>query len=112
MSCPWLKLPDSLCPAKAEDQAIYGCHLGAKGNINMEMGYPADADLKCTDTAPTSVLDPDAGATTLGQCCDPLGMSTTLPACNAHRLINEFTAAAATITTTPTDTLQKNCSAK
>jgi hypothetical protein len=110
--CPWLKLPDSLCPTKPADQAIFGCHLGAKGNINMETGYPADADLKCTDTAPTSVLDPDMGATTLGQCCDPLGTSTTLPACNAHRLINEFTAAAATITPTPTDTLQKNCAVK
>jgi hypothetical protein len=58
------------------------------------------------------VLDPDAGATSKGQCCDPLGTSTTLPACNAHYLINEFTAAAATITAEPTDSAQKNCGAK
>jgi hypothetical protein len=110
--CPWLKLPDSLCPTTPAEQGIFGCHLGGKGNINMEMGYPADADLKCTDTAPTTALDPDAGATSKGQCCDPLGTSTTLPACNAHYLINEFTAAAATITAEPTDSAQKNCGAK
>jgi hypothetical protein len=37
------------------------------------------------------------GVTTKGQCCDPLGMSTTLPACNAYRLVQDFVAAAAEI---------------
>jgi len=110
--CPWLKLPDSLCPATTDDQGKYNCHVGAMGNPNMETGYPSDADLKCTPEAPTGVLDPDKGATSVGQCCDALGKSTTLPACNSYHLIQEFTAAAAEITTDPTDMKQENCSAK
>jgi hypothetical protein len=55
------------------------------------------------------VLDPDQGATPEGQCCDPLGQSTTLPACNAHMLVNDFVAAAVDITDAPADSLQADC---
>jgi hypothetical protein len=111
-ACPWVKLPDSYCPLTTTEQGLFNCHLGAKGNPNMEMGYPSDTELNCTDTAPTTVQDPPDMGTTKGQCCDPLGKSTTLPACNAHRLIQEFVASAAEITTAPTDKLQTNCSAQ
>jgi hypothetical protein len=108
--CPWAKLPDSLCPATADEQGIYNCHPGAKGNPNAEMGYPSDTDLKCTMTAPTMALDPDKGATDNGQCCDPLGKKTDgLPDCNSYRLLEEAVAAAATITAKPSDKTQANC---
>jgi hypothetical protein len=110
--CPWVKLPDSMCPATADDQTKWNCHVGAQGNPNMEAGYPSDADLKCTPEAPTGVLDPDKGATSYGQCCDALGKSATLPACNSYHLVNEFVASAAEITTAPSDKPQENCSMK
>jgi hypothetical protein len=110
--CPWVKLPDSLCPAAAGESDIFNCHLGAMGNPNTDTDYPADADLKCTMDKPTTARDPDKGVTDNGQCCDPLGKSTTLPACNAHHLVIEFVAAAAKITKTPTDKLQQNCALK
>lgn len=109
--CPWLKLPDSLCPKEAGEDKLFNCHLGAKGNINAEDGYPSDDALKCTATAPTTVRDPAQGAMDNGQCCDPLGMGKDgLPACNAYRLLQDFTAAAVEITDKPTDKLQQNCS--
>jgi hypothetical protein len=81
--------------------------LGAEGNPNMEMDYPAT--LSCTPEAPTAPLDPDMGATSEGQCCDPLGLSMTLPKCNAYRTLGKFVAAAAEITDTPRDTLPPVC---
>ena len=105
--CDWLKLPDSLCPTDDTQRAIFGCHLGAEGNVNMETDYPAT--LNCTPDAPTAALDPDKGATSVGQCCDPLGASTTLPACNAYRTVGKFVAAAAEITDAPRDTLPPVC---
>ena len=99
--CKYIKLPDSLCPLTDTDRDIYRCHLGALGNVNNETDYPSDADLNCTMEAPTSPLNPDMDpAVSKGQCCDPLAMGTNgLPACNAFRIINEFAAAAAEITT-------------
>jgi hypothetical protein len=105
--CVWAKLPDSLCPETAEERAIFGCHLGDPANVNGEMGYPAT--LKCTPEKPTAALDPDQGATTDGQCCDPLGESTTLPACNAYRTVGQFVAAAAEITDAPIDNVAPKC---
>ncbi len=105
--CDWVKLPDSLCPETAGERAIFGCHLGAEGNVNNEDGYPAM--LKCSQDKPTTPLDPDKGATSEGQCCDPLGKSTTLPACNAYRTVGKFVAAAAEITDDPINTLPKHC---
>lgn len=110
--CPWLKLPDSLCPETAADQGIFNCHPGAKGNPNKEDGYPSDTDLKCTSDKPTTPRDPDKGATDVGQCCDPLGKDTSLPACNSYRLLQEFVASAVEITDAPTKDLPKNCMAK
>jgi hypothetical protein len=107
--CPWLKLPDSLCPATEADQKLYNCHVGATGNPNMETGYPSDADLKCDPSAPTVALDPDMGATSKGQCCDPLSRNTSLPACNSYRLVQEYVAAAARITQGDADKLQGRC---
>lgn len=107
--CPWIKLPDSLCPETDDQRAIFGCHLGAQGNVNKEDGYPADADLNCSQDRPTAALDPDMGATTKGQCCDPLGMSATLPACNAYRTVGKFVAAAAEITDKPLAGLSPMC---
>jgi hypothetical protein len=57
---------------------------------------------------PTSVQDPDAGGMA-GQCCDPLGTSTDLPACNSYRLINNYVAAAAEITDDPSNEIQRKC---
>ena len=108
--CLWVKLPDSLCPESDADKANWKCHLGAQTNVNNEEGYPAQ--VACTMEAPTGPLDPGAGATTTGQCCDPLGdadAANTLPACNAYRLVQKFVAAAAEITDAPTNELQKNC---
>jgi hypothetical protein len=99
--CKYVKLPDSLCPEMDSERDIFRCHLGALGNVNQETGYPSDTELNCTMTAPTAPLNPDMDpAVSKGQCCDPLGAGTNgLPACNAFRIINEFAAAAAEITT-------------
>jgi hypothetical protein len=105
--CDWVKLPDSLCPETPEQEAIFGCHLGAEGNPNKETDY--SATLHCTPEEPTAALDPDMGATSLGQCCDPLGASTTLPACNAYRTVGKFVAAAAEITDEPRANLPPVC---
>jgi hypothetical protein len=106
-NCPWLKLPDSLCPTDEAERALFGCHLGAEGNPNAEDGYPAT--LSCDQAAPTAPLDPDNGATSEGQCCDPLGASQTLPPCNAYRTIGVFVAAAAEITDDPRSDLPPVC---
>jgi len=100
--CPWVKLPDSLCPLTVEDQAKWDCHIGDEAN---EDGEPTN----CTAEAPTGVLDPAMGATSEGQCCDPLGVSATLPACNSYRLVNAFVAAAVDITDEPINEGQKDC---
>ena len=105
--CIWKKLPDSLCPDNDDERAMFGCHLGDQDNINAEMGYPTT--IKCTPDKPTTQLDPDKGADSEGQCCDPLGKSSTLPACNAYRVVGTFVAAAAEITDEPIDKLPPNC---
>jgi hypothetical protein len=107
-NCQWVKLPDSLCPVDDTERGLFGCHLGAMGNPNAEQGYPADADLKCTPDKPTTVQDPTAGGMA-GQCCDALGTSTDLPACNSYRLIQSYVAAAAEITDAPSDEIQRKC---
>jgi hypothetical protein len=108
--CLWKKLPDSLCPEDDAERAIFGCHLGDPANVNGEMGYPTS--ITCMQEKPTTPLDPDKGATSDGQCCDPLGKSTTLPACNAYRTVGVFVAASAEITDAPIDKLAPNCFAK
>jgi hypothetical protein len=108
--CLWKKIPDALCPVTADDKTKWGCHLGALGNVNMEADYPSDAEINCTMEPPAGVLDPDAGpSVSKGQCCDPLGQSTTLPACNAFRLIQDYVAAAAEITDDRKNALQPKC---
>ena len=72
-----------------------------------EDGYPDT--LRCTAEASSSPLDPDSGATSDGQCCDPLGQSSALPACNAYRTVQRYVAAAAEITDEPRDTLPPIC---
>lgn len=94
--CRWKKLPDSLCPTNADERARFGCHLGAEGNVNQEHGYPDS--LRC---------GADAGDE--GPCCDPLGASTSLPACNAYRALQDYTAYAAEITRTPAAELGTGC---
>jgi hypothetical protein len=108
--CLWVKLPDSLCPETDGDKANWKCHLGAQMNVNAEVGYPDP--VSCSMEAPTGPLDPAMGATTAGQCCDPLGdadAANTLPNCNAYRLVQKFAAAAAEITDNPANELQRNC---
>ena len=106
--CPYVKLPDSLCPQTDGERDVFGCHLGAEGNPNGEEGYP-DA-LNCTQDAPTAPLDPDVDpGVSDGQCCDPLGQSATLPACNAYRTVQVFVAAAAEITDEPRDDIPPVC---
>jgi len=95
--CPWVTLPDSLCPVTDDEKAMWGCHIGYEGNPG-DTDYPDGYPTNCTADAPTEVLDPDMGATSEGQCCDPLGQSSTLPACNAWLLRQDYVAAAAEIT--------------
>jgi hypothetical protein len=107
-ACNWQKLPDSLCPVDDDEKALFGCHLGDPSNLNMEMTYyPPAAEINCTPDKPTTPQDPSTGPA--GQCCDPLGKSTTLPACNAYRLVQSYVAAAAAITTEPTSQIQQKC---
>jgi hypothetical protein len=105
--CPWKKLPDSLCPSDDAERALFGCHLGDKANVNNEMGYPTD--VKCSDAKPTTPADPDMGDGSRGQCCDPMGTSANLPACNAYRLIQDYVAVAAEITDELADKVQQKC---
>ena len=109
--CAWVKLPDSLCPENDMQRDIFGCHLGALGNPNAEDDYPSDDAIHCTMTEPTTGLDPDLDPNvSKGQCCDPLGAGTDgLPACNAFRMVYEFTAAAAEITDDPKGTFPPVC---
>ena len=101
--CTWQKLPDSLCPATADEQTTWGCHVGYENN-------PDGEKTNCTVKAPSAPLDPDQGATSEGQCCDPLAKGTGgLPACNAYMLRNSFVAAAAEITDDKVSELQTNC---
>ena len=105
--CAWKKLPDSLCPSDDAERALYGCHLGDPNNVNMEVGYPTE--IKCKPEKPTSPQGADIGDGNRGQCCDPLGKSTTLPACNAYRLVQDYVAVAAEITETLADKVQQKC---
>ena len=60
--------------------------------------------------APSGPLDPDKGATSEGQCCDPLAKGTNgLPACNAYRVDSDVAAAAVEITDEPAQQIQQNC---
>jgi hypothetical protein len=106
--CDWEKLPDSLCPETDAEKMLWGCHLGDEANINMEPDYPDAATINCSQEAPTALADPATGASP-GQCCDPMGVSTTLPACNAYRLIQDFVAAAAEITDEERTGVQPDC---
>jgi hypothetical protein len=106
--CPFVKLPDSLCPSTPAEADLFGCHLGDQGNVNEEPGYPATVN--CSATAPTTPRDPDTGATDEGQCCDPLGTTASgLPACNAWRILNDFVAAAVEITDDAKSELPPTC---
>jgi hypothetical protein len=49
------------------------------------------------------------GATSKGQCCDPMGASATLPACNAYRTVQVYVAGAAEITDDPINKLPPVC---
>lgn len=102
--CLWKALPDSLCPVTEDEMSKWGCHVGDPNNADK-------APVNCTMEAPTTVLDPDKDPNAKeGQCCDPLAKGTNgLPACNAYRLVSEFTAAAAEITDDPASSLQPKC---
>ena len=68
-----------------------------------EEGYPATVD--CTMEPPSSPV-----ADEKGQCCDPMGAGTGgLPACNAYRIVNAFSAAAIELTDEPSNELQPVC---
>jgi hypothetical protein len=102
--CNWVKLPDSLCPSDA-DSSKWRCHVGYQDKAD-----PNSAPTNCTMEAPTGVLDPDKGATSEGQCCDPLAKGTNgLPACNAFRIESNVAAAAVEITDAPAQQIQQNC---
>jgi hypothetical protein len=105
--CQWKKLPDSLCPSTDEEKKSWSCHVGDPMN---EDGVKTN----CSMEKPTGVLDPDKGATSEGQCCDPMALFGTtgaggLPACNSYRLTSDFVAAAAEITDAPANELQPDC---
>jgi hypothetical protein len=103
--CVWAKLPDSLCPSSDDEKSKWGCHIGDEHQPDGEKAH-------CTAAAPTAAVDPDKGASSEGQCCDPLGKGQGgLPACNAYMLRNDFVAAAADITDDRKDVLQPDCNA-
>ena len=102
MDCPWQRLPDSLCPVTADEKSKWMCHLGT--DTNPDNPFKSN----CTMDLPANV-DPDNGGTSEGQCCDPLGKSTTLPACNAFLNVNEMVAAASEITDARATSVQKSC---
>lgn len=87
--CKWKALPDSLCPSTDEEKAIFGCHVGDEGNVNNDNTQVVN----CTQEAPTEYSEDSDG-----QCCDPLGQSATLPACNAFRVLQDIVATSAVIT--------------
>lgn len=89
--CPWKALPDSLCPITGDELKVFECHVGDEDNVNND--DTQEGIVNCTQEAPTEHSEDNDG-----QCCDPLGQSDTLPACNAFRLVNEFVAASAVIT--------------
>jgi hypothetical protein len=97
--CMWQRLPDSLCPEK--EDAGWGCHLGTDKNADNDA-----VKLNCTDEAPKESSETP---TSDGQCCDPLGKSSSIPACNAWLQINEFVAGAVEITDKPADDIQQKC---
>lgn len=103
--CPWLRLPDSLCPVTDDEKGKWGCHLGSDVNDdntavtkNCSADVPSESDLEAGNSE--------------GQCCDPLGQSSTLPPCNAWVQINDFVAAAVEITDDPVNELQQSCHGK
>jgi hypothetical protein len=103
--CPWLRLPDSLCPVTDDEKGKWGCHLGSDINDdnsavtkNCSADVPSESDLEAGNSE--------------GQCCDPLGQSDKLPACNAWVQINDFVAAAVQITDDPVNELQQSCHGK
>lgn len=105
-TCPWIKLPDSLCPDTDAEREIFGCHLGDRDNVNDETDYPGE--LACSLDRPTTPRDEDAPDE--GQCCDPLGRGTDgLPPCNAYRILNDYVAAAVQITDDPRDEIPPLC---
>lgn len=104
--CEWKKLPDSLCPTTPEEQALWGCHIGYENNPDTAE-YPNHSTANCTQEAPTGPVDLAAGEK--AQCCDPLGKSATLPACNAYLLIQSYVAAAAAITEEKADKTFEKC---
>jgi hypothetical protein len=103
--CKWRKLPDSLCPRDDSERARFRCHLGDRDNVNREPEYPTQLD--CMQSVSTAPQDP--AAETPGPCCDPFGASTELPACNAYRVVHDFTAVAAEITDQSSAQLQQSC---
>ena len=99
--CPWLKLPDSLCPNNDDERALFACHMGYEGN-------PDGRVTNCTADAPTTVRDDSAPDE--GQCCDPMGSADSgLPACNGYILVNEFVAASAEITDDNSPDIVQSC---
>lgn len=97
--CPWIKLPDSLCPATEEEAALFRCHVGDQND-------PKET-ARCSTTAPATPRDGDSEDE--GQCCDPLGESDTLPACNAYLVRNPFVAASAEITEAQSSEMFTGC---
>ena len=85
--------------------------LGDKDGVNkmIEPEYPAAADIKCTPEKPTTASGADIGDGNRGQCCDPLGMSMQLPACNAYRLVQDYVAVAAEISDTLAGEVKQKC---
>ena len=88
-TCPWVKLPEYLCPETDAERGLFGCHSGVQDNAD---GFPTN----CTMTPPATPRDETAPDE--GQCCDPLGNAASgLPACNAFMIRTVATLAAAKI---------------
>jgi len=100
--CRWKQLPDSLCPITDGELDTWECHLGDEAHTP---DFDGDA-VRCTADAPT---ERDATGDVEGQCCDPLGASDTLPACNAWRTLNDYTLASAVVREDVSDEVFRSC---
>jgi hypothetical protein len=120
-TCPWMELPDSLCPDDSDQEKIFPCHLGDKkkaGELKKlcdQKDFSNDLAPKqwcenlnkwpeppCSMTAPTKITETP-------QCCDPLGKDSSIPACNAWRNVSKIAVASVQITDQPTDKLATLC---
>jgi len=85
------------------------CTLYAFGLLSTPVDFESldcERTPRCTQEMPNAH---DPSGRSEGQCCDPLGVSPALPACNAWRAEHEFVAASAEITAEESNSMFRSC---